>query len=284
MPLQHISVAEHKFLLDGVAQGMRNDGRGCFDYRRFSFETGPIPSAISSCRLRAGETDLIVGVKCDVAKPHPERPDRGVLQIAVECAASVSAALAEGWGAEEWGLHLSTLLESLCAGDSAVDRRKLCILPGTFAWEVYVDVLVLTSGGNLLDSISLALCATLLETRLPRVEVKEGLEPGEGMHLQVDDRPEVGTLFPLKQLPLCVTVAQIREKFLFDVTSEEECSADAMLCVVVDARCGDVVGLHKLRGLFDTSSLPEMLRRCRATAAALILQLERELALRDVPA
>merc|ERR1711874_550984 len=115
-----------------------------------------------------------------------------------------------------------------------------------------------------------------------QIEVKEGMEEGEGMNLVVDDRPEEGTPFPLKQLPLFVTVAQIRDKFLFDVTLEEECCADAMLCVIVDAKCGNIVGLHKLRGLFDISTLPEMLKRCKATAAALIQQLERELVIKDV--
>mmetsp|Transcript_118357 Transcript_118357/g.315000 ORF Transcript_118357/g.315000 Transcript_118357/m.315000 type:complete len:287 (-) Transcript_118357:97-957(-) len=280
-PLQHISEAERRFLLDGVAQGLRNDGRGCYDYRRISFETGPIPSATGSCRLRAGETDLLVGVKCDMTKPRPQRPDAGHFQISVECATSVSIALTEGWNAEDWGRQLSVLLESLCAGDSVIDRRALCVVPGLFAWEVSVDVLVLTSGGNLLDSLSLALCAALGETLLPNVEVSEAMEEGEVVQLTVDDRPEAGRAFPLRRLPLCVTVAQLQGRLLLDVTAEEELCADAMLCVVVDAKCGDVLGLHKLgRGLFDVASLPVMLERCKATAAALMQQLERELALK----
>ena len=35
--------------------------------------------------------------------------------------------------------------------------------------QVHVDVLVLSSGGNLLDSLALALCAVLSETLLPKV-------------------------------------------------------------------------------------------------------------------
>merc|ERR1712230_31047 len=106
------------------------------------------------------------------------------------------------------------------------------------------------------------------------------MEEGETVKLKVDDRPEMGTPFPLKKIPLCATVAQINSRFLFDVTPEEETCSDAMICVVVDAKTGDIVGLHKLgRGLFDVASLPSMLERCRATAAALMQQLEREIAL-----
>ncbi|CAE8599144.1 unnamed protein product, partial [Polarella glacialis] len=281
-PLQRISEAEKRFLLDGISQGMRNDGRGCFDYRRVAFELGPIPSATGSCRLRAGDTELLVTVKCDMGKPSRLRPDEGQFQVTVECSPSVSVALADNYSGDDWGKRLSVMLETLCATDSVVDRKALCLLPGVFAWEVHVDVLVLTSGGNLLDSVSLAFCAALTETVLPKVQVLEAVEEGEEVQLKVDDRPEAGVPFPLKKLPLCVTVAQIQDRFLLDVTSQEELCADAMLCIVVDAKTGDVIGLHKLgRGLFDVASLPAMTERCRATAAALIQQLDRELSLKD---
>lgn len=281
-PVRRISEAERRFLLDGVSQGFRNDGRGCFDYRRISFEMGPIPSSTGSCRLRAGETDLIAVVRCEVVKPSKLQPAQGELQVSVSCAASVSVAFSDGRSAEESNRKLSLLLESLCSGEGVVDRKALCIQPGEFVWDVYVDVLVLTSGGNLLDSMSLALCAALSETLLPKVEVMEAMEEGEMVQLKVDDRPELGTRFPLKRLPLMVTVAQIGDRFIFDVTSEEELCADAMICVVVDAKAGDVIGLHKLgKGLFDIAALPSMLERCRATASVLIGQLERELSLKD---
>lgn len=75
---------------------------------------------------------------------------------------------------------------------------------------------------------------------LRQVEVIEALEEGEEVQLKVDDRPEAGHRFPplgtlgswplfekrLKQLPLCVTVAQLGGKFLMDVTAEEELCAD----------------------------------------------------------
>jgi len=280
---ESLSESERRFLLDGVTHGLRNDGRGCFDYRRISFETGTIPTSMGSCRLKAGDTDIIIGVKCEMVavKPGRARPDAGHFQIVVDVAASVSRALVDGFSADDWGRNLSAMLESLCAGDDVVDRKALCVSPGAFVWEVYVDVLVLASGGNLLDSVSLALCAALSETLLPKVEVEEAMEEGEPVQLKVDDRPEMGTRFPLKKTPLCVTVAQIGGQFLFDVTREEEVCADAMICIVVDAKCGDVIALHKLgRGLFDIASLPPMMERCKATAAALMQQLEREMMLK----
>lgn len=281
-PLQRISESQRQFLLDGVQQNLRSDGRGPFDYRRVIFELNAIPTSTSSCRLRAGETEVLVALKCDLVKPRWTQADAGQVQVTVDCAPSVSVALADSSTAEDWGRRLSVLLETLCASDSVIDRKALCLLPKVFAWEVHVDVLVLSSGGNLLDSLALALCAVLSETLLPKVDVIEAMEEGEDVQLKVDDRPEAGMRFPMKQLPLCVTVAEISGKFLMDVTSEEEMCAEAMLCVVVDGKTGDVIGLHKLgRGLVDVSAMPAMLERCRATAAALAQQLDRELSRKE---
>lgn len=276
---QRISEAERRFLLDGVEQGLRSDGRGPYDCRRVAFEVGTIPTATGSCRLRAGDTDLLVSVMCDVIRPHRERPNEGLFQVAVDCAASATPGMAfSEAGPHEASQQLSAVLDTMCAGPDVIDRTSLCISPGGFAWDVHVDVLVLKSGGNLLDSISLAMCLALRDTLLPKVHVVEAMEEGEQDQIRVDDRPEIGMPFPLSRLPLCVTVAQLQQRFLLDVTWEEELCADAMLCVVVDGKTGDVTGMHKLgRGLFDLAAVPAMLQRCRATAAALVRQLDLEM-------
>eukprot|EP00913_Durusdinium_trenchii_P029577 g27722.t1 len=262
-PLKRISDSQRQFLLDGVQQNLRSDGRGPFDYRRVTFELNCIPSSTSSCRLRAGDTELLLALKCDLAKPRLQ-PDAGHVQVTVECAPSVSVALADSSTAEDWGRRLSTL----CASDSVIDRKALCLLPHVFAWQVHVDVLVLSSGGNLLDSLALALGAVLSETLLPKVEVIEALEEGEEVQLKVDDRPEAGLRFPTlgRSNPL-------GNGLLYWITWWLA-ARQAMLCVVVDGKTGDIIGLHKLgRGLFDVSALPSMLERCRGTAAVLVQQL-----------
>merc|ERR1712087_47928 len=111
--------------------------------------------------------------------------------VSVDCGASV--AYAESWNAQEASTQLSALVESLCGGDEVIDRRALCVSPGNFVWEVQVEVLVLTCGSNLLDSATLALCAALTETTLPKVSVIEAMEEGEVIQLKVDDRPEMGS-------------------------------------------------------------------------------------------
>ena len=47
----------------------------------------------------------------------------------------------------------------------ALDMSRLGIIPGKRCWNVFVDVMVIDSGGSLLDTISLATYAALNNTK-----------------------------------------------------------------------------------------------------------------------
>jgi exosome complex component RRP42 len=58
-----ISDAEKAYIAQGVAQDLRNDGRGCRDCRPLELELGVVAQANGSARLHVGGTDVMVGVK-----------------------------------------------------------------------------------------------------------------------------------------------------------------------------------------------------------------------------
>jgi exosome complex component RRP42 len=58
-----ISDAERAYIAQGVAQGLRNDGRGCRDVRPLELELGVVAAANGSARLHVGGTDVMVAVK-----------------------------------------------------------------------------------------------------------------------------------------------------------------------------------------------------------------------------
>jgi len=58
-----VSDAEKAYIAQGVAQDLRNDGRGCRDLRALELELNVIAQANGSARLRVGGTDVIVAVK-----------------------------------------------------------------------------------------------------------------------------------------------------------------------------------------------------------------------------
>jgi exosome complex RNA-binding protein Rrp42 (RNase PH superfamily) len=63
-----VSDAERLYIAQGVAQDLRNDGRGCRDLRPLELELGVIAAANGSSRLHVGATDVIAGVKVCAAR------------------------------------------------------------------------------------------------------------------------------------------------------------------------------------------------------------------------
>ena len=97
---------------------------------------------------------------------------------------------------------------SLLTSSGSIDLRTLCIAPGRHCWAVYVDVLVLESGGSLLDTMALAVYAALLDTRLPKLRLVTGANPNE-VEVDVDEDPTASMPFPgADGIPVCVTFLQ----------------------------------------------------------------------------
>lgn len=104
---------------------------------------------------------------------------------------------------------LSSPIRSLFTASGSIDLRTLCIAPGRHCWAIYVDVLVLESGGSLLDTMALAVFAALLDTRLPRLRLITGETP-EDVEVEVEEDPSATEPFPgAEGIPVCVTFLQV---------------------------------------------------------------------------
>ena len=60
-----MSEAERTFILHGVEENLRSDGRARGDLRPVVIETGVVSHASGSCHLRLANTDILVGVKTE---------------------------------------------------------------------------------------------------------------------------------------------------------------------------------------------------------------------------
>ena len=58
-----LSEAERTYILHGVQDDLRVDGRACEDYRHMEMETGVVSNTNGSARLRLANTDILVGIK-----------------------------------------------------------------------------------------------------------------------------------------------------------------------------------------------------------------------------
>ncbi|XP_068646503.1 uncharacterized protein [Aristolochia californica] len=68
-----------------MCQDLRFDGRKRLHYRPISVETGVIPQANGSARIRLGAADVIASVKAELGRPSPLQPGKGKVAIFVEC-------------------------------------------------------------------------------------------------------------------------------------------------------------------------------------------------------
>jgi len=272
MQAHGLSHSERLFIKKGVELNVRNDGRARMDYRGFTVNTGVIPHASGSCRLKLDRTDVIVSVKAELTKPEPETPDLGKLACSVEC---TSSSILEGDEAlKNLNINLTSGLSKLLCESKTLDLSSLCILKGKQVWLLYIDAMVLDVGGNLLDAISMAAHAALATTKLPSVEVVGGEEEGE-VELQVSDDPfDAKPLATIENLPITVSLTKIGSGFVVDATAEEEQCMAACLSVSVNNK-GKICGMHKTGpGGISPTALQEMIKCGRRIGLELLSRLD----------
>eukprot|EP01116_Phalansterium_solitarium_P009255 TRINITY_DN23328_c0_g1_i1.p3 TRINITY_DN23328_c0_g1~~TRINITY_DN23328_c0_g1_i1.p3 ORF type:complete len:283 (+),score=87.97 TRINITY_DN23328_c0_g1_i1:1429-2277(+) len=270
-----ISNAEKSFIIDGVSQNVRNDGRGCLDYRSVHLQTGIVSQTNGSAHVKLGNTEVLVGVKVETTEPDPETPDQGKIAFSVECAPSavpaLEATVRDGSAAylDVFTDELATRLERLLLGGrSALDLRSLSIIAGKLCWRLYVDVIVIDFDGNLFDAIVIAARAALYNTAIPKVEVDE-----ENMEFELCDDTD-GTRLDVSRLPVAVTLTRIGTGYVVDARPEEEACESAHVTVSVN-RQGNFCGVHKGGpGGLEPSALAEMMHAGHKLATHILARIE----------
>jgi len=264
-----ISIAERKYLEDGISQNFRSDGRSNLDYRHFILETGILTQTNGSARVKLAQTDVLVGVKAEIGEPDLASPNKGKVQLSVECCPSASPEF-EGRGAEDLNTELARVLERLLQTESALDLTKLCIIPGKVCWILYIDAMVLDSGGNLFDAISVATRAALHNTAIPVVDVAND-------DYDVTDDPSKQWNIDVTNVPICVTFCKIGSSYVVDATIEEELCVNVRLTIGVNKN-GNICTVQKGgQGGLDPSSMYEMLNHSRKIGQQLLQKLDEAL-------
>lgn len=255
-----LSDSEKFYLVHGVKEeGLRLDGRSCDDYRCIELETGLLSNTFGSSRLRLGNTELLAGIKVELGVPNPIAPDEGWVEFHIDCSPNASPAF-QGRGGQDLSNEVCCHLSRIFNNKNAVDLKQLCIVPHHHCWVVHVDVIVLEYGGNLFDSISLAVKGALYNCGIPNVNVTPGDEGEYDINLP-DDPSDVNKL-KLTNCPVLVTISKIGSRHIVDATLEEECCSNASLIVGVTSK-GVFTGMKKIGG---GSLLPESIKEMLETA------------------
>ncbi|KAK2153056.1 hypothetical protein LSH36_309g01034 [Paralvinella palmiformis] len=236
---------------------LRNDGRGCEDYRSLDLETDVVSNSSGSSRVRLANTDILVGVKAELGEPAADKPSEGRIEFFVDCSANAAPEF-EGRGGEDLALAISNTLAQSYDNVSSLDKRKLCVIPGHQCWVLYVDILLLECGGNLFDAASVAVKAALFNTKIPNLDVTKN-EKGEPS-LELRDDPFDCMRVDVAAAPCLVTLNKIGYHHVVDATREEESCTLARLIMGVTAD-GNVVTLKTEKsGSLDPESVFEMMQ------------------------
>ncbi|KAL6638514.1 hypothetical protein ACP70R_024009 [Stipagrostis hirtigluma subsp. patula] len=284
-----LSEGEKHFIRGGVAGALRADGRGRLQFRPVSVDTGVVPQAHGSALLRLGATKVIATVKmflaelaykAELGKPSVLHPDKGKVSISVDCSPTASPSF-EGRGSEELSTELSFALERCLMGvksgaGAAIDLSSLVIVAGKVCWDLYIDGLVVSSDGNLLDALAAAVKAALSDTCIPKVNVS--LSAATDVEPEVDVSDEDFLQLDTSFVPVIVTLTKVGEHYTVDATSEEESQMSSAVSVSVNKH-GQLCGLTKRGGTgLDPSVVSDVLSVAKVASQQFISLLDSEVA------
>jgi len=269
-----ISDSEKKFIVGGINEDMRSDGRNCSDFRVIEMETDCIATTNGSARIRLGSTELLVGVKAELEKPSITEPEQGRVEFNVDCSPNATPMFEGRRGGEEIEAEMAALFTRFFDQSEVCDLKALSVVPAAWCWAIYIDILILEVGGNLIDASSLAIKAALKSTMLPKLTIEKGDE--NDFEISLTDDPLDGDLLKV-QPALTVTIAKLGYRYVVDPTDEEEAVANANLVVSVKED-GEVGGVKKIgTGSLDPESIREMISLAKKAGKTLHRSLKRYL-------
>jgi exosome complex component RRP42 len=215
-------------------KNIRFDGRQFEEYRKITVETGISKSAEGSCRVKFGDTEVIVGVKFELGKPYPDSPDEGTIMVGAELLPMSSPEYEPGPPSIK-AVELARVIDRGVRESKVIDFKKLCIEKGEKIWIVTIDIMTINVDGNLFDASSLATLLALKNAKFPKVE-----DDGKVNYKELTKDP-----LPLsKKDPLSVTVYKIGDTCIIDPTTEEEKVIDARLTVATTNE-GNICAMQK---------------------------------------
>jgi len=250
-----LSEEEKYFIISGVEEDFRTDGRSCEDYRILNVQTQVISTTNGSAQVKLAGTNVLVGVKAVIEEPLPTAREEGRFEFFVDCSANASPVF-EGRGGDNLALDIKgAMTRTFCEG--TLDLRSLCIIPGKTCWVLYIDALILECGGNLFDAISIAVKAALCDTRIPDLTV---IGEGAERDIEVSDDPYDILPLDVSNIPVLVTLNKISERYVVDATAEEEVCSDSQLFVSINSK-GRICSAQKHgNGAIRPDLLFEMMR------------------------
>ena len=196
-----------------LSQGKRFDGREPDEFRELIIETGVSKNAEGSARVKIGKTEVLVGIKMDVATPYADSAGEGNLMVTAEFFPLSSPRLDLGPQPFE-SLELARVIDRGIRESHFIELDKLCIKEGEKVWNVMVDIYTINDDGNLMDAAGIGAVVALRNAKIPKFDEEKG---------KINYHESSGKKVPLrKEMPISITVHKVGESLIVDPTKEEE--------------------------------------------------------------
>jgi len=226
-----------------LSEGKRLDKRDFLEYRKFSIEKDVVKKAEGSAMVSLGNTKVIAGVKLELSQPFPDNPNEGILVVNAEFAPIAHPTFEPG-PPNEYAIELARLVDRLIRESKMIELEKLFIEEGK-VYGVFVDIHVISNDGNLLEASALASVVALHNTKVPKYENQTLI------------RNEYAFDLPVKYKPVYVTIGKFNDKYILDLTYDEEQVVKNQ--IAFGMRDDDmIVSIQKLKGSFKFSEMENL--------------------------
>jgi len=215
-----IKIMKNK-VYDLLKIGKRIDERTLDQFRDVKIETGVVGKADGSALVSLGKTKILTGIKVEIGTPYADRPNEGVFTVNAELLPLASKSFEPG-PPDERAIELSRIVDRCIREGQAIDLEKLVIVEGQKVYMLYIDCYVIDYDGNYFDAAVLSTMAALMTCTAPAYRVSEG---------KVEQIPGERVKIPLKNIPVSVTMALVRDKVLVDPLPVEEEIADTVVTI-----------------------------------------------------
>jgi len=220
-------------LLNALRADVRYDGRKKDDFRNIEIEFGVSNTADGSAKIKAGNTEIIIGVSLSVGSPFPDRPDEGALMVSAELLPIAHPGIEMGPPGID-AIEISRVIDRSIRESGAIDVKDLCIVPGEKVWIVSVDIVPINHDGNIIDIGAIGAIAALQQTKFPQLDENN----------VADYKHKSDKTVALLHKPIPVTVCKIKDQLFVDPIKVEEDQIDARLTVTV-LENGKICSLQK---------------------------------------
>lgn len=248
-----ISINESNFVLEGLKQGFRINGRGLNEMREPKITISKTEYGYVEVEL--GQTKLAVRVSAEISKPFEDRPFEGLFNINTEISPMASPFFESGKSSDEETL-ISRLIEKAVGRSNALDLESLCIIAGEKVWRITADINFLNYDGGLIDAACIGVMTALQHFKKPDVSIS-------GTDITIHDFNQRQPIpLSILHVPICISYsffnpgekeenikgALNQEIAVMDADLKEEAIRDGSLVITINKN-RELIQLSKNGGL-----------------------------------